>query len=210
MTSLKRGSTSDKKSRASPGTNSFKETEPVIEGPAISYYRWVALAVAVIAIAYGLYYYFTRKAKTGLVFYVDVIAVKSSYEINLNSKCVDIVGGQHRAGELKTRFKSLSEKNKLLIIDDNTKWAKHNTADYIQKCLKELGIWDDFEGMYVLGPEYDNWQSDIDDVIKKTELDRSELRFISKPESQKRIDFLKANKLNIIEVQNIEELDNKL
>jgi len=155
-----------------------------------------------------------NKRDTGLVFYMNIIAVESvetGWSDNYQ-RCVVALGGKHRADMLITQFKRLSETKKLFIIEDDPRitvrpeeTVQHN-ENVIRVCMTALGIWECFAGMYVWESRLTSRLSEIEKVVEKTRMDKAKLHFISSPGVKS--DFLKENKFNVIEVNHkIEESD---
>jgi len=147
-----------------------------------------------------------NKREKGLVFYWNIITEKEvNNGFSVYGKCVDALGGQHRAEMLQKWFIRLSETKKLFIIQDVQSGTKQITENFIRLCMTSLSIWQCFVGMYVWSsyPEPQLWQ--IKQVIKeKAGLDTAKVQFISSNTD----DLLKKYEFKVIEVNpKIEESD---
>jgi len=195
-------------------TKSPSKTEPVIEGPTISYYWWFAFAVAITAVVLGVYF-FNRKEESsspqGLVFYWDTIALQTQTiqeidERGIQTSCELVVGGKSRAEMWKKQIKRISVTKKLYIIEDNTTMDIKRAAAFISLCMLSLGLSEVNKNVYVWESTPHERLNEINSVIKKTGLEGATLQFICR--TGPKCDFLKDNKFNVFEVgDHIQESD---
>jgi len=129
-------------------TKSPSITEPVIEGPTFSYYWWVACAVAITAVILGVYYFYLKPQILGLVFYRETIFPISAIT-DTDYGCNYALGGEPRAGMLKTQFKRLSETKTIFVIDDDPTFAITETKKGITFCMQKLGLSKEFKNVHV-------------------------------------------------------------
>jgi len=253
MNSLKNRSTSATKSPTSTATNSPKTTERVIKGPVSSYCHWVTLAVAIIAVIVGVYYYLSlpnkdqssrdtlnkgnsaksdpiegtmsgdfsdprgskdkikNERETGLVFDWDVIGA-----VEDPPHCKKILGGKiNHADMLKLHFKSLSKISRLFIIVEITEETKDEAENLIRKCIGNIGIGEYFDHIHAWKSEPAEWQSEIEKVIKMTELNMAKLYFIRRyGEMSNLLAALKYKvivvKRNILDELDFEAIENRI
>jgi len=208
--------------------NSPTSTEPVIADATFSHCRLVTLAVAIIAVVVGVYY-FSCKAKssdppityieddriTGIVFYMNTIGVVF---VNIDSgvklkQCETTFGGKDRADMLKKQFESLSKTNELFIIEDDPKGYNPTEAiatakKVIGECLDVLGIRGSFKDWYVWKRsdvnmpddkmDIEMW-SEVTKVSTLTGLENSKLLFVCKI-GDKMCVFVEEKHLKVIAV----------
>jgi len=117
------------------------------------------------------------------------------------------LGGKSRAEMLKKQFKRLSETKNIFVIEDNPLDISES-ENAITICMQELGLSKEFKNVYVWEYKNDERLIEINDVIKKTELEGATLQFICK--TGPKCEFLKENKFNVVEVvDSIKESDFK-
>jgi len=181
-------------------TKSPSKTEPVIEGPTFSYYRWVACAVAIVAVILGVYYFYPKPQILGLVFYRETI-FKTGWIFSTDQGCEHALRGKSRAEMLKTQFKRISETKNIFIIEDDSPMDISETEKEITRCMQLLGLSKEFKNVYVWQHKHNERLNEINEVIKKTALEGATLQFICT--TGRKCEFLKDNKFNVIELKSI-------
>lgn len=204
--------TANGKSPTGSTTKSSMKTEDVNSGPAFSYCRWVTWAVAIIAVVVGVYYFIPKKHSSspqsdikGLVFFRNTISFKFEFS-NVPALCLIGVGGEGRAEMLKTHIKSISKTRKLFMIEDYPSTTVENTLKFIEACMKQLDVWEDFTDVYVLDSKGKGWLSEMNKAIELTGMDSANLEFICR--SGKKCELLTKHNFKVIGVDDkIQESD---